>query len=85
MITTPEQMREAAIDPLKWKRNATLDTYTADTAFGTYTCVRTWVDVAKLWFNGECLRANASDGSHRNNMAFAETHYIEMVKQNDRQ
>ena len=65
---------------LVWKRDPLLDTYEAKTDKGTYTCMRTYADVAKLWFNGEVIRSSPSDGGHTNNIKFAEEHYKDNKK-----
>lgn len=62
-----------------WERNPILDTYTGRTEFGFYISVRTCFDVAVLYFNHKEIRRNASDGSHKNNLEFAEEHFKELV------
>jgi hypothetical protein len=59
---------------LDWKRDPLLDSYTAEVPEGTYVCTRNWLDVAVLYFNGEQLRRSGSDGSHTENLKFAEEH-----------
>ena len=59
---------------MEWKRDPILDTYTLEVPEGIYCAMRTWADVAVLYFNNTELRRSASDGSHEKNRAFAEAH-----------
>ena len=56
---------------LVWKRDPILDTYSSETLGHTFISMRTWCDVAVLYHNGIEIRRSASDGSHKNNISFA--------------
>jgi hypothetical protein len=65
---------------LIWKRDAILDTYTSEAAGHRFFSMRTWIDVAVLYHNGIEIRRSGSDGSHKNNIAFAEKIFAEQTK-----
>lgn len=65
---------------LVWERDPILDTYTAKADIHTFFSMRTWVDVAVLYHNGVEIRRSGSDGSHKNNIAFAEKIFAEQTK-----
>jgi hypothetical protein len=60
---------------LEWKRDPLLDTWEATAPEGKYLCVRTHLDVAVLYLDGQELRRSASDGSSEPNRRFAEKHH----------
>lgn len=65
---------------LIWERDAILDTYTAKSGMHRFFSMRTWANVAVLYHNGVEIRRNGSDGSHKNNIAFAEKIFAEQTK-----
>lgn len=65
---------------LVWKRDPVLDTYTGTVDNHEFISMRTYLDVAVLYHNGVEIRRNASDGSHKNNIAHAENIFAEQLK-----
>lgn len=59
---------------MNWKYDPLLCCYESDTEIGKYLCVRTFLDISKLYFNGQQIGTWCT-GSHNDAIVFAEKHY----------
>jgi hypothetical protein len=65
---------------LNWIRDPLMDSLEANTEYGTYFCVRDYLDVSILSFNDEEL-IRSSVGSHEKSKIYAEIHYNKMIEE----